>query len=168
MLLSLTLASSVCVHRPSPLRFASRSRPALCLSPPATEAAVVNPALRSKVQPEIVELVSATESCQLMDPQQIDALVIVMHRYCTWIVGPWIPPPTHPGVQGGEARDRYGGPSRIAAGATGYVVYARTPGDRATSCRPGLADARTGSSGRLTGRGIEECARAAHRQATRR
>ena len=109
MLLSLTLASSVCVHRPSPLRFASRSRPALCLSPPATEAAVVNPALRSKVQPEIVELVSATESCQLMDPQQIDALVIVMHRYCTWIVGPWIPPPTHPGVQGGKARDRYAG-----------------------------------------------------------
>ena len=106
MLLSLTLASSVCVHRPSPLRFASRSRPALCLSPPATEAAVVNPALRSKVQPEIVELVSATESCQLMDPQQIDALVIVMHRYCTWLVGPWIPPPTHPGVQGGKARDR--------------------------------------------------------------
>ena len=84
MLLSLALASSLCLHRPSPVRLASRSRPALCLTtdPPATEAAVVNLALRSKVQPQIVKLVAAAESCQLMDPQQIDTLVGKIVDWC--------------------------------------------------------------------------------------
>ena len=84
MLLSLALASSLCLHRPSPVRLASRSRPALCLTtdPPATEAAVVNLALRSKVQPQIVKLVGAAESCQLMDQQQIDTLVGKIVDWC--------------------------------------------------------------------------------------
>lgn len=84
MLLSLALAASLCLHHPSPVRLASRSRPALCLTtdPPATEAAVVNLALRSKVQPQIVKLVAAAESCQWMDPQQIDTLVGKIVDWC--------------------------------------------------------------------------------------
>ena len=46
------------------------------------KAAVVNPALRSKVQPQIVELVGAAESCQRMDPQQKDTLVGKIVDWC--------------------------------------------------------------------------------------